>query len=72
MRTELFGGRGAPPERRGGPWLLLGLAFDAAGQALGFVAGVGGARARLATFEMDRAEHLNRADRARFYPGREA
>ena len=70
MRRELFAGAGAPSELRRGPWLLLGLAFDAAGQALGFAAGVGGARRRLATFEMDRADHLNRADRRRFYPER--
>ncbi len=69
MRRELFGpGRAA--EGRRGPWLFLGLVFDAAGQMAGYLAGPGGARDRLATFEMDRAQHLNRADRRRFYPGR--
>lgn len=70
LRRELFAGPGAPSERRLGPLLLLGLVFDAAGQALGFATGAGRSRERLATFEMDRVDHLNAADRRRFYPER--
>lgn len=67
MRKELFGpGKGR--ELRHGPALLIGLAFDGIGQMLGNIAGPGGARDRLATFEMDRMEHLTPRDRAIFRP----
>ncbi len=66
MRNELFGpGRGLS-EARHGFSLLIGLVFDATGQMAGFVLGPGGTRDRLATFEMDRMEHLNRRDLAIF------
>ena len=68
MRRELFGVRPEVTEARHGPALLVGLVFDAMGQMAGFLAGPGGARDRLATFEMDRLEHLDRKDRAVFEP----
>jgi hypothetical protein len=68
MRRELFGPPPRPAERRHGPALFAGLVFDAAGQVAGFLAGAGGARERLAVFEMDRMQHLNAADRAAFRP----
>nr|WP_281373797.1 glycosyltransferase [Parvularcula dongshanensis] len=69
LRQELFGpARPNVTERRFGPALLLGLAFDAAGQAAGYLAGAGGSAERLETFEMDRIQHLNPKDRARFAP----
>ena len=69
MRAELFDGKQANvTERRFGPALLLGLVFDAAGQAMGYLSGAGGSAERLATFEMDRIQHLNARDRARFAP----
>ena len=68
LRRDLFGRRPEVTERRHGPALVVGLLFDAAGQALGFLAGPGGARDRLATFEMDRISHLNAHDRAIFSP----
>jgi hypothetical protein len=48
--------------------LFTGLLFDAGGQMLGYVAGPGGAPDRLATFEMDRIQHLDAHDRALFEP----
>lgn len=43
--------------------LLFGLAVDALGQMAGYLAGPGRTVAKLATFEMDRMQHLTRADR---------
>lgn len=68
MRRELFGNRAGVTEARHGPAMLIGLVFDAMGQMLGYVAGPGGARDRLATFEMDRLQHLAAADRRAFAP----
>ena len=68
MRRELFGKRAEVTEARHGPAMLLGLVFDAMGQMLGYVAGAGGSRDRLATFEMDRLQHLSRSDRRAFAP----
>lgn len=45
------------------PALLVGLALDAAGQAAGYVGGVGRSIDVLATFEMDRIQHLTARDR---------
>lgn len=45
------------------PALLLGLALDAAGQIAGYAAGPGGSVDTLATFEMDRRQHVVEADR---------
>lgn len=67
LRRDLFA-PGRLSEVRQGPALLVGLLFDAAGQALGFGLGPGGARDRLATFEMDRLQHLCARDRASFAP----
>ncbi len=64
MRRTIFGP--ALPERRYGPAMLTGLVFDGLGQMAGFLAGPGGARARLATFEMDRLQHLDAGDRRVF------
>lgn len=68
MRKELFGKRAYVTEARHGPALLLGLVFDALGQMAGFAFGPGGARERLATFEMDRLDHLDAVDRRSFAP----
>ena len=68
MRRELFGKRPEVTEARHGPAMLIGLAFDGMGQMLGYVAGSGGARDRLATFEMDRLQHLSAADWRLFAP----
>ena len=68
MRGELFGKRPDVTEAKHGPALLIGLIFDGAGQIAGFLAGPGGARDRLAVFEMDRMEHLNQRDRRAFSP----
>ncbi len=66
LRKELFGpGRGIS-EARHGFSLLIGLVFDAANQMVGFAAGPGDARERLASFEMDRMELLNRRNHAIF------
>ncbi len=61
MRRELFA-EGVSEARRG-PYVMVGLIFDAAGQMAGYLLGPGGARDRLATFEMDRLRHLNASDR---------
>jgi hypothetical protein len=67
MRRDLFAGTGLSEIRLGLP-LLVGLAFDAIGQSIGNLRGPGAARDRLATFEMDRMEHLDARDRAAFAP----
>lgn len=46
------------------PALLLALAFDAAGQMAGYARGPGTSLDTLATFEMDRRQHVVAADRA--------
>lgn len=43
--------------------LVLALIFDAVGQAAGYLRGFGRSREVLATFEMDRIQHLDRRDR---------
>ncbi len=68
MRRTLFAGRRDVSEARHGPALFVGLIFDAAGQVAGVLSGMGGARDRLATFEMNRLDHLTRAERAVFAP----
>ncbi|MEO0658619.1 MAG: hypothetical protein AAFY74_14285 [Pseudomonadota bacterium] len=55
-------------EKTHGFALLTGLVIDAVGQMMGYVAGPGGSRARMARFEMDRAQHLNIDDKLRLYP----
>jgi hypothetical protein len=45
------------------PGLLTALLFDAVGQAVGYLRGAGEAPDVLATFEMDRIQHLDAADR---------
>lgn len=66
MRKELFGRQPGITEVRHGPALLIGLVFDAAGQIAGFLSGPGGARDRLAVFEMNRLDHLESRDLERF------
>ena len=68
MRRDLFGKSPDVTETRHGPAMLVGLGFDALGQMAGFLAGPGRARERLATFEMDRLDHLDAHDRALFAP----
>lgn len=69
MRTELFDGRQPNvTEKRLGAAVFLGLVFDAAGQGWGYAFGPGASAERLATFEMDRIQHLNKKDRERFAP----
>ncbi|GGI06067.1 glycosyltransferase [Egicoccus halophilus] len=45
------------------PGLIAALVLDAAGQAVGYLRGPGAAPDVLATFEMDRLQHLDRRDR---------
>lgn len=69
MRAELFGNADpAITEAKYGWALFVGLVFDAAGQAVGYLNGAGGAPQRLAVFEMDRLSHLTAYDRQRFQP----
>lgn len=64
LREELFGGgRRSHLAPRVFPALLLGLALDGAGQMAGYAFGPGQAPEKLATFEMDRMQHLTDADR---------
>jgi hypothetical protein len=66
VRGELFAdGRHAHLAPRVYPALLLALACDAAGQLVGYAAGPGAARARLAAFEHDRLRHVRGRERAR-------
>lgn len=55
-------------ERSHGLALIIGLVLDAAGQMMGYVAGPGGTRERLAKFEMDRSMHLTPEDKRKLYP----
>ena len=65
MRKEIFFvGRRDVSERKHGLALAIGLVFDAIGQMLGYLAGEGEARERLATFEVNRMDHLTAHDRA--------
>lgn len=50
------------------PALVYALCCDAVGQVLGYAAGPGRTRETLATFEMDRIQHLSSADRAELAP----
>ncbi len=69
MRTELFTDADpAVTEAKYGWAVLVGLIFDAAGQAAGYLYGAGNAPQRLAVFEMDRLSHLTAYDRQRFQP----
>jgi len=68
MRRDLFHAQSPMREGKLGFALFTGLLFDAGGQMLGYVAGPGGAPDRLATFEMDRIQHLDAHDRALFEP----
>ncbi len=45
------------------PALAFGLALDGLGQMAGYVSGPGGATAKLATFEMDRRQHITARER---------
>lgn len=64
LREELFGhGRRASLVPRVFPALLLGLILDGAGQMAGYAFGAGSAPRILATFEMDRFQHLTATDR---------
>ncbi|MCV3273859.1 hypothetical protein [Roseobacter sinensis] len=68
MRHDIFRQLPDVTERTHGVALFAGLVFDAAGQMMGYAAGPGGARDRLAGFEMDRAMHLTVDDKLRLYP----
>jgi hypothetical protein len=46
------------------PALALGLALDGIGQVVGYAAGPGGSVDKLATFEMDRRQHITARERA--------
>jgi hypothetical protein len=69
LRRELFAPGALQRESALGPALFAALAFDAAGQMLGYAAGAGNAAGRLARYELDRAAHLDDEDRARFATG---
>ena len=56
------------PLLRSLPALLLALTADAAGQAIGFIAGPGASEDRLAAFELDRWKQVRKADRAILAP----
>ena len=68
MRGDVFDAIGRR-EAEVGPWLFLALFFDGIGEGAGYLRGPGRSRDHLATFEMDRAQHINRRDRQQFYPG---
>ena len=64
LKAELFGrGRRAELLPRVLPALFFGLVVDALGQMAGYALGPGKAPGILATFEMDRMEHLTSGDR---------
>lgn len=63
IAEHFSGGRYAHLVPRIYPALLFGLVCDALGQMLGYAAGIGGSRDKLATFEMDRLGHITAADR---------
>ncbi len=64
MYRELFsGGRRRPLVPRVFPALMVGLAFDALGQMLGYAMGPGHAAEKLAAFEFDRLRHVTVSDR---------
>lgn len=50
------------------PATMVGLAADAAGQAFGYVNGLGDALQKLADFEVDRLQHVTEADRRAVLP----
>ena len=63
LRQELFGdGQRREIAGRVQPALLLGLVLDGLGQMAGYAAGAGSTPDKLATFEMDRPQHLTRRD----------
>ncbi len=63
LRQELFGdGQRREIASRVQPALLLGLVLDGLGQMAGYAAGPGSTPEKLATFEMDRPQHLTRQD----------
>ena len=63
LRQELFGdGQRREIAGRVQPALLLGLVLDGLGQMAGYAAGPGSTPDKLATFEMDRPQHLTRRD----------
>lgn len=65
LGAEHFGGgRRADVRGRALPALFLGLVLDAIGQMLGYAMGPGNALDILATFEMDRRQHLVASERA--------
>ena len=47
------------------PALLLGLVIDGLGEMVDYAAGAGDATETLAVFEMDRVQHLTKADQRR-------
>jgi Glycosyl transferase family 2 len=64
LRKDLFGaGQRRALVPRVYPALLLGLAFDGAGQMAGYLFGAGRSPDKLAVFEMDRLQHLTARDR---------
>jgi hypothetical protein len=63
LRQEQLAGSGAAGLVPGiVPTLLAILVLDALGQAAGYLDGPGGSIDLLATFEMDRRQHLRRSD----------
>lgn len=63
FRSEFFGfGKRADLVPRVFPMLWFGLLLDALGQMAGYALGPGKSVAVLSVFEMDRRQHLNRAD----------
>jgi hypothetical protein len=69
FREEFFSlGRRAELTPKVYPALFFGLLMDALGQMAGYALGPGNSREVLATFEMDRIQHLNAFDRRMLAP----
>lgn len=61
------GGRRRPLAPRVYPALTLGLVLDGLGQMVGYAAGPGGTVEKLATFEMDRLQHISARERREIF-----
>ncbi len=67
VTRELFGNQTRIDiARRVKPAIFAGLVFDALGQMAGYALGAGGSLSALTRFELDRMQHITRAERQRF------
>jgi hypothetical protein len=60
LREKIFDRRLFP---RAFPSIVMGLALDGIGQAVGFLLGPGDTARKLADFEVDRLRHVTQSDR---------